>query len=84
MNKSLKLYASKDFNLVVCAKTAGIKIEASEQNSNGQYIWYLERSNLLDRVLKSYFTGTLTLPVQQLFFNQKLIKSQINSKNNYA
>lgn len=75
----MESYATTDLNLVVSAKTAGVKIEASERNVDGQTVWHLERSVLLDRVIEEYFAGTLSLPVQALFYNQRLIKSQICS-----
>ena len=79
MNTASNLYESTDFNLVVCAKTAGINIVSSEKKAHGQVVWYLTRSEFLERFLREYFSGNLSLPVQALFYNQKLIRSQIYS-----
>lgn len=81
MKKNTNSYQTKDLNLVISAKTAGVGIEFSEKDKNGNVIWYLVRSELLDRVIDKYFAGTLSLPVQQLFYNQRLIKSQLSANN---
>lgn len=79
MKKISELYQTTDMNLVVSAITAGAQIHNSERNKDHQTVWYLERSAGLDRVIESYFAGTLSLPVQLLFFNQRLIKNQVSS-----
>lgn len=82
MNRIKGLYESCDINLVVAAKTAGVVIASSERDSDGKTVWYLERSKLLDDVVEQYFRGTLSLPVQPLFYNQRLIKAQISQLKN--
>ncbi len=82
MKKISELYQTSDMNLVVSAITAGVQIHNSERNKDHQTVWFLERSILLDRVVQEFFAGTLSLPVQFLFYNQRLIKNQISSKTN--
>lgn len=75
------LQKTTDLKFAVSAKTAGVTIVTSARNpKTGQYMWYLKRSNLLDRVNQEYISGTLCLPVQMVFYNLEILKSQINSR----
>ncbi len=75
------LQRSTDLKFAVSAKAAGVEIIASERDpQTGKYTWFLQRSDLLDRVNQEYIAGTLCLPVQMVFYNLEILKSQINSR----
>ena len=75
--KNLQKCTNRKF--AVIASAAGVKVVTFERNpKTNQITWYLEKSDLLDRVNKEFFLGTLCLPVNNIFHYLELYTSQTN------
>jgi|1_EtaG_2_1085319.scaffolds.fasta_scaffold47352_3 hypothetical protein len=75
----MKTYHTTDFNLAAVLKTVGEQPEETERDG-GRMSWIFKETPLAKKTIKGYADGSLCLPVQQLFFNMKLLKSLIHSK----
>ncbi len=79
-----KFEESSDMKFVACAIAAGVKVVSFEKDSStNQITWYLEKSDLLSRIDREYFAGTLNLPVRILFYHWDILKTQTNTHKKY-
>ena len=75
----MKMYTTSDLNLASCLLTAGEKIFDSEKDGN-KVIWHLQDTDTLRKTVNDYFNDKLCLNVRNLFYQQNLLKTQINAQ----
>ena len=73
------LYQTSDLNLANVLATKGISLHSIDKGNIRRVVFYFEKHKNLEKTIQEFWTKSLKLEPQELFANQKLLKSMIYS-----
>jgi hypothetical protein len=75
----MKTFNTTDWPLVNTLFCLGFKIDYLDRHDPQRIEFCFIREQGLDEAVQSFWRGEISLPVQQIFASQKLLKSRMNS-----